>query len=151
MIDIEAGFFTAMLLLVAMLGYLWFTRADPGGRELPGIPARRGEHPYPELSAFPFPEPAGRSPDDSGTSDMFGWVNPSYSRLATTGELRALAYAGDMDAVNSEVAAFKAMLLLGEWTGGQLGNPAECLLCKYEAQPDAIRRQAVIDAIGGSR
>lgn len=46
----------------------------------------------------------------------FETVNPSAERLASTGELRALAYTGDMEHIRSEIAAFKALLRLEEWT-----------------------------------
>lgn len=48
--------------------------------------------------------------------DVPDWVNPSAERLATTGELRALAFDGDMDRINSEIAAFRAVNQLREWT-----------------------------------
>lgn len=48
-------------------------------------------------------------------SDPHARVNPSRERLATTGELRALAYAGDLDTIRSEVAAYRAVAQLEEW------------------------------------
>jgi hypothetical protein len=99
----------AALLIVAMalLLYMHWTGPEPGRHEnvhpRVQVPVQRGEHPYPPLTRFPDPEPYAR-------------VNPSAKRLATTGELRAFAYAGDLEAVNSEVAAFRALVQLEEWT-----------------------------------
>lgn len=104
MIDIGIGIFTGMLLLMAMITYLWFTRDEPYEPEF-----EPGEHPYPFLPDFPEPDPAG----------LFAWVNPSRQELATTAELRALAYAGDMETINSEVAAWKALMRLDEWIPSQ--------------------------------
>ena len=58
MIDAFIGIFTAMILLLSLITYLWFTRDDPGYREFPGTPA----DPYPgwPLSDFPQPEPVER-------------------------------------------------------------------------------------------
>lgn len=36
------------------------------------------------------------------------------------------------------------------WMGVPAGDRAACVLCQYEADPSAERRQAVIDAIGRS-
>jgi hypothetical protein len=54
----------------------------------------------------------GAEPDDAIT---FGGLlaaphQPRHERLASTGELRALAYAGDMDTINHQVAEFVAGL-----------------------------------------
>lgn len=113
MIDIGIGAFTAMLLLTAMLVYLWFTRDDPGGRDLPGCIWYRdeGSYPYPPLLTD-FPGPGSDSDGDGLTA----WSSPSFEGLATTGELRRLAYAGDIEAIDSEAAAFLALLRLDEWT-----------------------------------
>ena len=48
-------------------------------------------------------------------ADPHARVNPSAERLATTGELRALAYAGDLDTIRSEIAAYRAVAQLEEW------------------------------------
>jgi hypothetical protein len=42
--------------------------------------------------------------------------SPSMERLASTGELRALAFDGDLEQIRSEVAAFRALVQLEEWT-----------------------------------
>lgn len=42
--------------------------------------------------------------------------NASGERLASTGELRALAFDGDLEQIRSEVAAFRALVQLEEWT-----------------------------------
>jgi len=97
-IAFAVGILTAMLLLLALITYLWFTRTDPGRHRIPGLDDN-DSYPYPPLSDFP-------DPDDYGPR----------KRLATTGELRALAYHGDLETINSEVAAWKAILKLDEWT-----------------------------------
>jgi hypothetical protein len=43
--------------------------------------------------------------------------NASGERLASTGELRALAFDGDLEQIRSEVAAFRALVQLEEWSG----------------------------------
>jgi len=101
MIAFAVGILTAMILLFALITYLWFTRTDPGRHRIPGL-TDDDTYPYPPLSPFPAPEPAG----DYGCR----------KRLATTSELRALAYDGDLETINSEVAAWKALLLLDDWT-----------------------------------
>ena len=105
MISIEFGILTGMLLLLALVTYLWFTRDDPRRFE-PG-PGPAGEYPYPPLLSD-FPEPVERR-------ELYDWLNPG-SRLATTAELRQLAFAGNMDVINSEVAAWKALMQLDEWS-----------------------------------
>jgi len=98
MIAFATGILTAMLLLLALITYLWFTRSDPGRHRIPGLDDD-DSYPYPPLSDFPDPSDYG-----------------PRKRLATTGELRALAYHGDLETINSEVAAWKAILNLDEWT-----------------------------------
>lgn len=110
MIDLFAAYLTAMLLLLALITFLWFTRDDPGPREYP-----MGEDPYPYDGPLldPFPETDGLE-----RRELYDWLNPG-TRLATTGELRALAYAGNLEVIDSEVAAFKALMQLDDWIPNQ--------------------------------
>jgi hypothetical protein len=103
MINLVIGFLAFWLLLTIVVIYAYLTRGrEPGRHRYPDPPAQ-GSHPYPydgpllELSVFPDFDPAPK-------------------RLATTSELRTLAYAGDMDAVNREVADLMASLDNGDWT-----------------------------------
>jgi hypothetical protein len=48
--------------------------------------------------------------------DVWDKSNPSLEWLASTSELRSLAYAGDMDRIRSENAAYYAISQLTEWT-----------------------------------
>jgi hypothetical protein len=109
MIDLEIGFLASYLLLATVVAYAWFTRdqREPGRHRYPGLPPA-DSYPYPELS--PFPE---LRPPDS----RVGLPPHPRKRLATTTELRALAYDGDMAAINAEVAAFRAQLSdTTDWT-----------------------------------
>ena len=70
---------------------------------------------YPARTMTVVVPPAARTPQPVERLALEA-VNPSAAPLASTGELRALAYAGDMDTIRSEIAAWKAMRQLEEWT-----------------------------------
>lgn len=102
--DGEIIFFTAYALMCVIIVYAWFTRdqRNPGRHRYPETPPVSGlpddTYPYPYLREFP--------------GDLTRASRPRHARerLATTGELRALAYEGDMDTINAEVARWRAML-----------------------------------------
>jgi hypothetical protein len=90
-IDLEIGFLALYLLLLILVAYGWFTRAqrEPGRHRYPDPPAA-DSHPYPydgplleQLSVFPDFDPAPK-------------------RLASTGELRQYAYDGNLDAIRQD-------------------------------------------------
>jgi hypothetical protein len=97
--DAEIIFLACWLLLLVLVAYAWLTRTqrEPGRHRYPDLPPA-ASHPYPELSPFPALE-AGRVQ-----------LPERPKHLASTGELRQLAYDGDMDAINAEVTAWRALL-----------------------------------------
>lgn len=82
--------------------------------EDPGFAARLGPVPVVERVTGPGPgheeNPAVYLPPDDFDTMVSTIAAAGRERLASTGELRAAAYAGDMDAVRSSVDAFVASL-----------------------------------------
>jgi len=65
-----------------------------------------------EPSTAASPISTGPGKDESGTGSL-GWLR---ERLATTGELRALAEAGQVERLHAETTAFHAITELERWT-----------------------------------
>jgi hypothetical protein len=86
--------------------------ADPSTWDRP----KPGTHPYPtdEAADDTWQRLEAAWADDPEPETFGGLLEAEHTarhkRLADTAELRALAYAGDMDTINHEVDAFKAEL-----------------------------------------
>lgn len=63
-----------------------------------------------------------QSKPPADAADRWARVNPSRERLATTGELRALAETGAMEEIQADNAKFRALTQLEQWTGNRPDN-----------------------------